>query len=117
MCITADYARGSSGGPVLNEQGAVVGMVCSTRTTYYGEKDKEKDNDVQMVVKFCIPADSIRLVLKQTPVPILKTAEKAEVLRALPIGPGPPRNGPVDPPVLPAPKAEPVAEEPAAGEE
>ncbi len=69
MCITADYARGSSGGPVLNDHGAVVGMVCSTRTTYYGEKDKDQDDDVQMVVKFCIPGESIRALLKATPVP------------------------------------------------
>jgi S1-C subfamily serine protease len=28
--ITADYAEGSSGGPILNEHGAVVGIVCQT---------------------------------------------------------------------------------------
>ena len=31
MTITADFARGSSGAPVLNEQGEVVGVVRSTR--------------------------------------------------------------------------------------
>ena len=30
LTITADYAQGSSGGPILNEYGAVVGMVCQT---------------------------------------------------------------------------------------
>jgi S1-C subfamily serine protease len=32
ITITADYAQGSSGGPILNEHGAVVGMVCQTLT-------------------------------------------------------------------------------------
>jgi hypothetical protein len=59
MCVSADFAKGSSGGPVLNERGAVVGMVCSTMTTYYGRKDEDPADDVQMVVKFCIPARSI----------------------------------------------------------
>jgi serine protease Do len=107
MSITADYARGSSGGPVLNDRGAVIGMVCSTRTTYYGEKGKDPDDDVQMVAKFCIPAASIRALLKSTP--------------ALPPAPGPgaaekPAPSPAPPtaesgtPALPAPKAEPVPE-------
>ena len=67
MCISADYARGSSGGPVLNDRGAVVGMVCSTMTTYYGRKDEDPDDDVQMVVKFCIPARSIVSLLRSGP--------------------------------------------------
>jgi len=55
--------RGSSGGPVLNGNGAVVGMVCSTMTTYYGRKGEDPDDDVQMVVRFCIPARSVLQVL------------------------------------------------------
>ncbi|MFN0069312.1 MAG: serine protease [Limisphaerales bacterium] len=99
MCITADYARGSSGGPVLNEHGAVVGMVCSTRTTYYGEKGKDPDDDVQMVVKFCIPGESIRALLKPLPVPMPAPAAEPEIPKALPAS---------DPP--PAPRAAPVPE-------
>lgn len=111
MCITADYAKGSSGGPVLNEHGAVIGMVCSTRTTYYGERNKDPDDDVQMVVKFCIPGESIRNLLRKTP-----------ALRAQPDGnkaPEAPKAETVpersDAPVVeseppPAPKAEPVPE-------
>ncbi len=111
MSITADYARGSSGGPVLNDRGAVVGMVCSTRTTYYGEKGLDPDDDVQMVVKYCIPAASIRNLLKSTPALPPAHADKS----------GPPPEKPVIPPAtatavepsapaLPAPKAEPVPE-------
>lgn len=99
MCVTADYARGSSGGPVLNENGAVVGMVCSTKTTYYGEKGKDPDDDVQMVVKFCIPGESIRALLK---------AQPKEQAPEAPPGEPPPKALPVEPPVPP--KAAPVPE-------
>ncbi len=58
MAITADFAKGSSGAPVLNRDGAVVGMVASTRSIYYDEKDGEQRN-LQMVVKSCVPARSI----------------------------------------------------------
>ena len=122
MCITADYAKGSSGGPVLNENGAVIGMVCSTRTTYYGEKNKDPDDDVQMVVKFCIPGESIRHLLRKTPAlppapagpPVAPKPEEA--LRAQPIEEPPPTPPPPagDPPKAApvAPKAEPVPELP-----
>lgn len=106
MCITADYARGSSGGPVLNDHGAVIGMVCSTRTTYYGEKDKDRDDDVQMVVKFCIPGESIRALLKTPPALPPLEAPKDTVPKATPVSEAPP--------AIPAapPRAEPVPEPP-----
>lgn len=120
MSITADFARGSSGGPVLNDHGAVVGMVCSTRTTYYDEKRKNADNDVQMVVKFCIPGESMRALLKKTPVLSPRTEAKeapvplrVEAVPDLPGGPAAaasaPRDNAKSPPV---PKAEPVPEPP-----
>lgn len=116
MCITADYARGSSGGPVLNDHGAVIGMVCSTRTTYYGEKNKEEDDDVQMIVKFCIPGESILGLLKSTPTRPPELPENADVP---PIPVSPPVPGPEEPAgtqKAEAPKARPVPEpEPPAG--
>ncbi len=112
MCVTADYARGSSGGPVLNEHGAVAGMVCSTRTTYYGEKNKDADDDVQMVVKFCIPGESIRALLKSPP-PLAKT-DKTEPPKpkTAPDPAGNKTQPPSPPPVAPEPlpRAEPVPE-------
>ncbi len=98
MCITADYARGSSGGPVLNSRGAVVGMVCSTKTTYYGERGRDHDDDVQMVVKFCIPGESIRALLKPLP--------KVETRPALPADTVPRAIRVEGPPPLPAPTPE-----------
>jgi len=62
MTITADFGRGSSGGPVLNDRGAVVGMVASTSSVYYPAK-KGKKEQLQMVFKQCIPAAAILKLL------------------------------------------------------
>jgi S1-C subfamily serine protease len=62
LAITADFARGSSGGPVLDERGAAVGFVGSTRGAYY-KVSEEKKEDLQMVFKHCVPADSIRKLI------------------------------------------------------
>jgi hypothetical protein len=64
MHITADYAVGSSGGPVLNAAGAVVGMVASTQDVYAKQEHGQHDN-LQMVVKLCVPASSIRKLIKE----------------------------------------------------
>ena len=39
MNVTADFGQGSSGGPVLNEQGHVIGQVSRTFTLYAGGSD------------------------------------------------------------------------------
>lgn len=63
MAITADFARGSSGGPVFNESGAVVGFVGSTRSVYYKVVKGKKEN-LQMVFKHCVPTASILKLIK-----------------------------------------------------
>ena len=58
VAVTADYARGSSGAPVLNNQGQVVAVVSSTESIYYSE-DGQRQRDLQMVFRTCIPAGSL----------------------------------------------------------
>jgi len=58
MAVTADFAKGSSGGPLLDACGNVAGMVASTTSIYYGTEKGQKDN-LQMVLKHCVPAASI----------------------------------------------------------
>lgn len=64
MSITADYARGSSGAPVLNDAGAVVGVVSSTNSVYY-TVEKGKKSNLQMVFKDCAPAGAILKLIRQ----------------------------------------------------
>ena len=63
MSITADYAKGSSGGPVMNLQGEVVGMVSSTQSIYYDSSNGKPKGPLQMVVKNCVPVTAIRGIL------------------------------------------------------
>ena len=62
MAISADYARGSSGAPVLNDSGEVVGMVASTVTIHY---EKRKMTNPQMVLRLCAPVDAIRALIEK----------------------------------------------------
>jgi S1-C subfamily serine protease len=61
LTITADYAQGSSGGPILDQSGAVVGIICQTLAI------GDEDGGNQMVWKFARPASSILAILKDTP--------------------------------------------------
>jgi len=60
LAITADYAKGSSGGPILNEHGAVVGIICQTRALFYEEDETEP----QLTWKFSRPSTSLLALLK-----------------------------------------------------
>lgn len=63
MGVTAEYARGSSGGPVMDDAGNVIGMVASTNSIYYPSKDKNKRGPFQMVIRNCVPVDAIRKLI------------------------------------------------------
>lgn len=56
--ITAEYAKGSSGGPIFNDEGQVVAMVSSTNTVYYNVENGDPRNP-QMVFRNCVPFESI----------------------------------------------------------
>jgi S1-C subfamily serine protease len=64
MAITADYAKGSSGGPVINDYGAVTGIVSSTSSIYYNKKDGVESN-LQMVIKSCVPGKAVLNLLSE----------------------------------------------------
>ena len=61
--ITADYAKGSSGGPVLTSAGDVAGMVSSTVSVYYDD-DHGKQENFQMAFDQCVPAEQILELIK-----------------------------------------------------
>ena len=63
MSITADFAKGSSGCPVLDEHGHVIGIVNNTESIYY---DDEKQSDLQMVVKNATPSWAVMSLLEST---------------------------------------------------
>ncbi|MEM9281632.1 MAG: serine protease [Verrucomicrobiota bacterium] len=62
MQITADFARGSSGCGVFDSDGKLVGLVTATNSVYYTQEE-EIQKDLQMVVKTCIPLESIEELL------------------------------------------------------
>ena len=59
MAVSADYAAGASGGPVLDTYGNIIGTVSSTRAIQYNDPGRS----VQMVLKSTIPVESLLMLL------------------------------------------------------
>ncbi|NII82043.1 MULTISPECIES: serine protease [unclassified Pedobacter] len=55
MAISADYATGSSGGPVMDSYGNVIGTVSNTKMFTHSEMNPS----VQMVVKNTVPVEAL----------------------------------------------------------
>lgn len=55
LYVTADYAVGSSGGPIINANGDLVGIVSATRSAKTGTNLSE----IQMVIGLTIPATEL----------------------------------------------------------
>ena len=60
MSINADFAKGSSGCPVFDERGIVVGIVNNTESIYFNDDSKRRQIDLQMVVKNATPSWVLR---------------------------------------------------------
>ena len=70
MSVTADFAKGSSGCAVLDDHGAVVGVVNNTESIYYEDDGEKKQQDLQMVVKNATPIALLRkMITPPTPIP------------------------------------------------
>jgi S1-C subfamily serine protease len=60
VVISADYATGSSGGPVMNEYGDVVATVSNTHPLIHSEMNP----GLQMVLKNTVPVKSLHKLIK-----------------------------------------------------
>ncbi len=56
--ITAPFAKGSSGGPILNDAGQVIAIVTTTDSVYYNTENGQQKN-LQMTFYNTVPYESI----------------------------------------------------------
>lgn len=62
MELSADYAGGSSGGPIFDNKGNIIGMVSQTLSFYYYQ---EEQKSLQMVVRQSVPVSLIKEFIKK----------------------------------------------------
>lgn len=65
MAISADYAVGSSGGPILDRYGNLAGMASMTEPVDFGDgSNADSISTLQMVIKLTVPVAEIRRLIK-----------------------------------------------------
>lgn len=64
MAITAEFAGGSSGAAILDDQGNAIGMVTATDAIHMGGNDPKRPRTLQMVLRICVPARSLQKLVK-----------------------------------------------------
>ncbi|MEL4308609.1 S1 family peptidase [Joostella sp. CR20] len=62
MAITADYAKGSSGGPVIDSYGNAIGTVSNTYSMY---ADQSHQANLQMVIKNTVPVIALKNIIEE----------------------------------------------------
>ncbi len=77
--VTCDFAKGSSGAPIVDATGTVVGIAQSTTTVVYDETAELMDT--QMVFKTATPASVLQALLPAPPPSTSEAADKAKTAR------------------------------------
>jgi len=64
IVVSADFAKGASGGPVCNKHGAVVGIVNNTESILWNSQGGQQNN-LQMVIKNCTAVEALKSIITQ----------------------------------------------------
>ena len=62
FCISAEFAEGSSGGPIFDDSGRLIATISGSKAIYM--EDNNYYTDLQMVNYFCVPAKYLLSLFK-----------------------------------------------------
>lgn len=88
MQVNLDFAVGSSGAGIFDEQGRLGGLITSTKSVYY-TGNEGKDRNLQMVIRSVVPLSSIQTFLGEAGVIPLEQEAGKEKPPAKPDSAGP----------------------------
>ena len=66
ISVTAEFAIGSSGAPILDNAGNVCGVVATTQAIYSKKGKGEKTGALQMSIRNCVPLEAIYELIDQS---------------------------------------------------